>query len=170
MIMLSASIAVLDAAQAQTPTSKDPHGYGSMQVPTDHRQRTQDDLQPTSDERQKIDKDNHDLDLPASQDPMAGAGPVPTEEDVLTRKIEQDDVRLDREIAEICPSCGRADDARVHQRQWPIHHGFNHQPTRIELRALHQQDVTPAQAQEIDRLYDQLLSRGAQGVRRNPAP
>jgi hypothetical protein len=41
---------------------------------------------------------------------------------------------------------------------WPIYNGFDHQPTENELRALHEQDVTPAQADEIDRLYDQLMS------------
>jgi hypothetical protein len=42
--------------------------------------------------------------------------------------------------------------------QGPIYNGFNHQPTEDKLRALHQHDVTPDQAHEIDRLYDQLLS------------
>ena len=41
---------------------------------------------------------------------------------------------------------------------WPIYNGFDHQPTENELRALHEQDVTPAQAEEIDKLYDQLMS------------
>jgi hypothetical protein len=46
----------------------------------------------------------------------------------------------------------------LHQGPWPIYNGVDHQPTRDELRALHQHDVTPDQAHEIDRLYDQLLS------------
>jgi hypothetical protein len=46
----------------------------------------------------------------------------------------------------------------LHQGPWPIYNGFDHQPTRDQLRALHQHDVTPDQAHEIDRLYDQLLS------------
>jgi Spy/CpxP family protein refolding chaperone len=41
---------------------------------------------------------------------------------------------------------------------WPIYNGFDHQPTENELKALHEQDVTPAQADEIDKLYDQLMS------------
>ena len=45
----------------------------------------------------------------------------------------------------------------LHQRSWPISNGFDHQPTQDELRASHQQDVTPDQAREIDRLYDELL-------------
>jgi hypothetical protein len=47
---------------------------------------------------------------------------------------------------------------QFHQGPWPIHNGFNHQPTQSELRALHRQDVTPDEAGEIDHLYDQLLS------------
>jgi hypothetical protein len=46
----------------------------------------------------------------------------------------------------------------LHPRSWPIYNGLDHQPTEDELRALHQQDVTPNQAREIDKLYDQLLS------------
>ena len=30
-----------------------------------------------------------------------------------------------------------------HWGPWPIHNGFNHQPTQNELRELHHQDVTP---------------------------
>jgi hypothetical protein len=41
---------------------------------------------------------------------------------------------------------------------WPIYNGLDHQPTENELRALHEQDVTPAQAEVIDKLYDQLMS------------
>jgi hypothetical protein len=161
-IMLSASMAVVDTAQAQIHPQRPP-GYGSMQAPIGHRQPTQDDLQ-------KIDKDNRELDLPASRDGTTGAGQVPAEEDALTKRIEQDDMRLDREITDICPSCGGAEDAPpVHQRPWPIHNGFNHQPTRNELRALHQEDVTRAQAQEIGRLYDQLMSSSNQILRQHPA-
>jgi hypothetical protein len=54
----------------------------------------------------------------------------------------------------------------LHQGPWPIHNGFDHQPTQDELRALHQQDITPAQAHEIDRLYDQLLSSSDRVTRR----
>jgi hypothetical protein len=42
---------------------------------------------------------------------------------------------------------------------WPIRNGLNYQPTEQELRALHQEDVTPDQAREIDRLYGQLLAK-----------
>ena len=57
-----------------------------------------------------------------------------------------------------------------HREPWPIHNGFNHQPTQNELRALHYQDVTPDEAHEIDRLYDQLLSGNEKVLRQHPAP
>ena len=57
----------------------------------------------------------------------------------------------------------------LHQGLWPIYNGFNHQPTQDELRALHQQDVTPDQVQEIDRLYDQLLLSSEKILRQHPA-
>ena len=57
----------------------------------------------------------------------------------------------------------------LHQGPGPIYNGFNHQPTQGELRALHQQDVTPDQAHEIDRLYDQLLSSSEKNIRQHPA-
>ena len=46
----------------------------------------------------------------------------------------------------------------LHKGPWPIRNGRNYQPTEHELRALHEEDVTPGQAREIDRLYDQLLA------------
>ena len=73
MIMLSASMAVVDTAQAQIQPQR-PAGYGAMQAPIGHRQPTQYDLQPTQDNLEKIDKDNQQLDLPASQDEITGAG------------------------------------------------------------------------------------------------
>ena len=47
----------------------------------------------------------------------------------------------------------------LHEGPWPIRNGLNYQPTEQELKALHQEDVTPDQAREIDRLYDQLLAK-----------
>jgi hypothetical protein len=49
MIMLSASMAVVDTAQAQIRPERPP-GYGSMQAPIGHQQPTQDELQPTQDD------------------------------------------------------------------------------------------------------------------------
>jgi hypothetical protein len=96
-------MAVVDIAQAQIQSQRPP-GYGSMQSPT------QDGLQPTQDDLEKIDKDNQLLNLPASQYDITGAGQVP---------------RLDSEIRDICPSCGSAEDALVQQWSGPIYNGFN---------------------------------------------
>lgn len=64
---------------------------------------------------------------------------------------------------------GLAQDASsFHRGPWPIHNGFNHQPTQNELRALHHQDVTPDEAREIDRLSDQLLSSSETILRQHP--
>jgi hypothetical protein len=46
----------------------------------------------------------------------------------------------------------------VHKGPWPIHNGHNYQPTENELRSSHLQDVTPDEARQIDRLYNQLLA------------
>jgi hypothetical protein len=76
MIMLSASMDVVDTAQAQSQP-EGPPGYGSTQAPIVQRQPTQGDLQSTQDELEKIDKDNQLLNLPASQYDITGARPVP---------------------------------------------------------------------------------------------
>jgi hypothetical protein len=65
---------------------------------------------------------------------------------------------------------GFADDGPSSRKgPWPIRNGHNYQPTERELRALHQQDLTPDQAREVDRLYDQLLAGSEKGRNRNPA-
>ena len=51
---------------------------------------------------------------------------------------------------------GAAQQTTLHP-SWPIQNGFNHQPTRSELKALHAQDLPPSDAREIDRLYDELM-------------
>ena len=62
-------------------------------------------------------------------------------------------------VASLLANSGLAEDApALHKDPWPIHNGRNHQPTELELRALHLEDVTSEQAREIDRLYDQLLA------------
>ena len=58
----------------------------------------------------------------------------------------------------------------LHKGPWPIRNGHNYQPTEHELRALHLEDVTPHQAREIDRLYDQLLASSEEARDRHPAP
>lgn len=47
---------------------------------------------------------------------------------------------------------------------WPIQNGVKHQPTRGDLRSLHEQDVPSNDAREIDRLYNELLSNGYSGT------
>jgi hypothetical protein len=167
ILMLSAAMAVVDAAQAQTQLERPP-GYGAMQARIGHRQPTQDDLRPTHDDLDRIDRDNHELDLPASQGDIAGAGQIPSGEDALTERVEQDNPRLDGEITDICPSCGAVDPPPVHERPWPIHNGFNHQPTRADLKALHRREFTPAEAKETDRLYDELMSSSRQILQQRP--
>jgi hypothetical protein len=70
----------------------------------------------------------------------------------------------------LLPNIGSAEQAPpLHKEPWPIRNGHNYQPSERELRALHLEDVTPDQAREIDRLYDQLLAN-SEGVRnRHPA-
>jgi hypothetical protein len=66
---------------------------------------------------------------------------------------------------------GSAEDApSLHKGPWPIRNGRNYQPTEHELRALHLEDVTPDQAREVDRLYDQLLSSSEKVRNRHRTP
>jgi hypothetical protein len=66
---------------------------------------------------------------------------------------------------------GSADDVPpLHRGPWPIRNGRNYQPTEHELRALHLEDVTPDQAREVDRLYDQLLSSSEKVRNRHRTP
>jgi Spy/CpxP family protein refolding chaperone len=54
----------------------------------------------------------------------------------------------------------------LHQGDWPIHNGHDQQPTQDQLNALDLHDVTPNQAQEVDQLYDKLMSNGERGNHR----
>jgi Spy/CpxP family protein refolding chaperone len=63
---------------------------------------------------------------------------------------------------------GFAADA-AHQRPWPIYDWRNHQPTQGELNALHEQDVTPDEAKEVDELHNQLESSSERILRQEPA-
>jgi hypothetical protein len=55
-------------------------------------------------------------------------------------------------------SVGYAEEAPPARKgPWPIHGGLNYQPTENELRSAHLRDVTPDEAREVDRLYNQLL-------------
>lgn len=57
----------------------------------------------------------------------------------------------------------------LHEGPWPIRNGHNHQPTEHELKTLHLEDVTPDQAREIDRLYNELLANSEGARKRHPA-
>jgi hypothetical protein len=97
MVLLTASMGLAHAAEAQR-RSQAPPGYGYTQAPVDRPQPTRNDLQ-------KIERDNQDLDMPASRDEIIRAGQVHSEEDVLTKQIDRDNARLDREVRGICASC-----------------------------------------------------------------
>lgn len=60
-------------------------------------------------------------------------------------------------------SVRHVEQSQFHKGPWPIRNGHNYQPTENELKALHLRDVTPDEAVEIDRLYNQLIAahRGA---------
>ena len=96
IIMLSASTAFVHTAEAQRH-AKIPPGYGYMQAPGQR--------QPTQDDAKKIERDNEQLDLPASQDSIAGADQVQSEENTLAKMIEQENARLDHQLKGICRGC-----------------------------------------------------------------
>jgi hypothetical protein len=82
IIVLSALTAIVHTAQAQTHTPGPP-GYGHMQARIGHPGPTQNSLQPSQD---------------------IGVQ-VQSEEEDLSKRIQRDNVRLDREIRNICLSC-----------------------------------------------------------------
>ena len=104
IIMLSASMAIVDAAQAQKHPERS-RGHGYRQALIAHRQPTRDDLQPAQENLERIDDGNRQPDPPARRDGNIDAGQVHSEEDALTKRIEQDNARLDRVIRGICASC-----------------------------------------------------------------
>jgi hypothetical protein len=69
IIVLAASMAAVHPAQAQTHLQR-PSNYGYVRTPVDPRQLANDDLK-------SIEKDDQDLELPASQEDIVGAGQVP---------------------------------------------------------------------------------------------
>jgi hypothetical protein len=113
-----------------------------MQAPIGHRRPSQDDLQFTQDDFQQIERDNRDLDLPASQDDIIGAGGVHSREEDLARAFEQLGPWNGRQIRDICPSCGGA--------EWDVMRG--------ESRVTHR----------LDRRYDHLTPSRNQILSRNP--
>jgi len=104
IILLSTSMAAADAAQVQKHNQRLP-GYGYRQALIGHRRSTPDDRQPAQDNLEKIDTDNQQLDPAASRDGVIDVGQVHSEEDALTKRIERDNARLDREIGGICSGC-----------------------------------------------------------------
>lgn len=142
LIALSASMAFADTAQAQTQLQRLP-SYSSIQAHIGHQPPAQYNLQPTQDDLEKINRDNRQLDMPASQDGITGAGAIPSEEDALTNRIERDDPQIDSEIVDICPTCGSAEDTPIHRRRTPIYNGFHHQPIEHALSALHRPARAP---------------------------
>ena len=113
-----------------------------MQAPIGHRSPSQDDLQFTQDDFQQIERDNRDLDLPASQDDIIGAGGVHSREEDLARAFEQLGPWNGRQIRDICPSCGGAEGDVM----------------RGEARVTHR----------LDRRYDHPTPSRNQILRRNP--
>jgi hypothetical protein len=99
IIMLSASMAVVHTAQAQK------HGYGHIRASSGHRHLTHGDPQPSRADLKQIEKDRREVDPPAGPDDTIGGDQVHSEEDALTKRIEQDNARLDRELRGICSSC-----------------------------------------------------------------
>jgi hypothetical protein len=97
MIVLSALIAVVHTADAQK-YSQGQTGSGYMRAPVDHPHQTNDDVD-------KIENDNKQLDLPASQDKIIGADQVQSDENTFGRLIEQENEQLDRHLKGICRGC-----------------------------------------------------------------
>ena len=56
-----------------------------------------------------------------------------------------------------------------HHGAWPIYDWRDHQPTQDQLYALHLHDVTPNEAREVDRLYNQLESSSTRILKQEPA-
>jgi hypothetical protein len=63
-----------------------------------------------------------------------------------------------------------AKNARLpHDDAWPIYDWHDHQPTQDQLNTLHLRDVTPNQAREVDRLYNELESSSSRILKQEPA-
>jgi hypothetical protein len=65
---------------------------------------------------------------------------------------------------------GFGQNARLpHYGAWPIYDWHDHQPTQDQLNTLHLRDVTPNQAREVDRLYNELESSSSRILKQEPA-
>jgi hypothetical protein len=106
-IILSASTAVVHAREAPQYAEIQP-GHGAMRAPVGHRQPNQRDVagarQARSDKK-IIYQDSELLDLPPSQNHVAGADEVPPGENTLAKIIEEENRRIDRLVRSICRGC-----------------------------------------------------------------
>jgi hypothetical protein len=107
LIMVSGSTAVVHAREVVKYAEIQP-GHGSMRAPVGHRQPIQRDVagarQARSDKK-IIAQDNELLDLPSSQNHVAGADEVPPGENTLAKMIEEENARIDRLVRSICRGC-----------------------------------------------------------------
>jgi hypothetical protein len=98
MIMLSVSTAVVHAGAEHNDTKIQPNYgyYMHMQAPIGR---------PPTEADKKIEKDNELLDLPAGHDKVTGADQLESQDNVLAKKIGQENARGDREVTGICQGC-----------------------------------------------------------------
>ena len=87
----------MQTAEAQKHTQTQT-GYGYIEAPISHRQPTQHDVK-------RLEKDNEQFDLPASQDDIIGVDQLQSEENALAKMIEQENDRLNRQLKGICRGC-----------------------------------------------------------------
>ena len=102
IIMLSASTAVVYAAEARKPP-RIQSGYG-----VGYRRLAQDDVAGANQvqfDKKTVDKDNELLNLPTTRDTVLGANQVESKENAMAKTIEQENARLDRELRGICRGC-----------------------------------------------------------------
>jgi hypothetical protein len=105
IIALSASTVVVHAAEVQKHARIQP---GYMQAPVGHRQPAQGDVTGANRvpfKKKNVEKHNERFDLPPSQEKGRSAGGLESEENLLAKTIEQENVWLDREIRGICRGC-----------------------------------------------------------------
>ena len=101
-VMLSASTAVVHAREVSENTEIRP-GHTSMRAPVSHRQPTRRDVaraRPGRSDKKIVVQDNALIDPAASLNNVAD-----TEEDALTRMIDEGNLRIDRLIRNICRGC-----------------------------------------------------------------
>jgi hypothetical protein len=60
---------------------------------------------PTESRSKSVEKQNERFDLPPSQEKVTSACGLESEENLLAKTIEQENIRLDRELRGICGGC-----------------------------------------------------------------